>query len=74
MHSFFFPLVYNKQKIQINDMNIIKKNRRKVLQGDESHVPVVKSVCHNFKWKDCRGRDRMVVGFTTTCLISAYHH
>jgi hypothetical protein len=45
-----------------------------VLQGDESHVPVVKSVCHNFKWKDCRGRDRMVVGFTTTCLISAYHH
>jgi len=22
----------------------------------------------------CRGRDRMVVGFTTTCVISAYHH
>jgi len=22
----------------------------------------------------CRGRDRMVVGFTTTCAISAYHH
>jgi len=21
-----------------------------------------------------RGRDRMVVGFTTTCVISAYHH
>ena len=21
-----------------------------------------------------RARDRMVVGFTTTCLISAYHH
>ena len=21
-----------------------------------------------------RGRDRMVVGFTTTCAISAYHH
>ena len=21
-----------------------------------------------------RGRDRMVVGFTTTCTISAYHH
>jgi len=20
------------------------------------------------------GRDRMVVGFTTTCVISAYHH
>jgi len=23
---------------------------------------------------DCRGRDRMVVGFTTTCVISVYHH
>jgi hypothetical protein len=22
----------------------------------------------------CRGRDRLVVGFTTTCAISAYHH
>ena len=22
----------------------------------------------------CRGRDCMVVGFTTTCAISAYHH
>jgi hypothetical protein len=21
-----------------------------------------------------RGRDRLVVGFTTTCVISAYHH
>jgi hypothetical protein len=21
-----------------------------------------------------RGRDRMVVAFTTTCVISAYHH
>jgi len=24
--------------------------------------------------KDCRGRHRMVVGFTTTYAISAYHH
>jgi len=23
---------------------------------------------------DCRGRDRMVVGFTTTYAISVYHH
>jgi hypothetical protein len=22
----------------------------------------------------CRGRDRMVVGFTTTCVIGAFHH
>jgi hypothetical protein len=25
------------------------------------------------KW-DSRGHDRMVVGFTTTCAISVYHH
>ena len=24
--------------------------------------------------RGCRGRDRMVVGFTTTCAISAHHH
>ena len=24
--------------------------------------------------KGCRGRDRMVVGYTTTCAISDYHH
>jgi len=23
---------------------------------------------------DCRGRDCMIVVFTTTCAISAYHH
>ena len=29
-----------------------------------------------FHWKrnGRRGRDRMVVGFTTTCAVSAYHH
>jgi hypothetical protein len=24
--------------------------------------------------RGCRGHDHMVVGFTTTCAISAYHH
>ena len=24
--------------------------------------------------RGCRGRDRMVVGFSTTCAISAYRH
>ena len=27
-----------------------------------------------FKKRGCRGRDRIVIGFTTTCAISAYHH
>ena len=26
------------------------------------------------KPKDCIGRDRLVVGYTTTYAISAYHH
>jgi len=25
-------------------------------------------------YRCCRDRDRMVVGFTTTCAISSYHH
>ena len=29
-------------------------------------------VCYNFMVP--RGRDRMVVGFTTTCATSAHHH
>jgi len=26
------------------------------------------------KWWGRRGRHRMIIGFTTTCAISAYHH
>jgi len=29
---------------------------------------------HPFLYRGRRGRDCMVVGFTTTCAISAYHH
>ena len=29
---------------------------------------------HHLETRDCRGRDRMAVGFTTTYAISAYHH
>jgi len=27
-----------------------------------------------FMFRGLRGRERMIVGFTTTCAISAYHH
>ena len=41
-----------------------------------SRVHII-SVCHligsNYS-RGRRGRDRMVVGFTTTCAISAYQH
>jgi hypothetical protein len=30
------------------------------------------NVC--ISWRGCRGHDSMVIGFTTTCVISAYHH
>jgi len=29
---------------------------------------------HNIQTRGSRGRDCMVVGCTTTCAISAYHH
>jgi hypothetical protein len=35
------------------------------------------ALCHKaqtFFFRGCPGRDRMVVGFTTTYAISAYHH
>ena len=39
-----------------------------------SFFPLV-NVLSAFLWfGGCRGHDRMVVGFTTTCTISAYHH
>jgi hypothetical protein len=34
----------------------------------------IQSLCFNIPLKGRRGRDRMVVGFTTTCTISVYHH
>ena len=34
----------------------------------------IQSLCFNMPLKGRRGRDRMVVGFTTTCTISVYHH
>ena len=37
-------------------------------------VMVMYNLNRPFIWIGCRGRDRMVVGFTTTCAISAYHH
>ena len=35
---------------------------------------VVTAVRGVYFWRDRRGRDHMVVGFTTTYAISAYHH
>ena len=37
-------------------------------------VPTIFIVRSSTDPTDRHGRDRMVVGFTTTCAISAYHH
>jgi hypothetical protein len=36
-----------------------------------TRTETIKIVYHK---RGCHGHDRMVVGFTTTCVISAYHH
>ena len=38
-----------------------------------SSTPIFQLIMFN-SWRGRRGRDNMVVGFTTTCAISAYHH
>jgi hypothetical protein len=52
----------------------LKKNEKKLAQSfnftfkyNDIFLSGVVAVCHN-------GCNRMVVGFTTTCAISAYHH
>ena len=35
---------------------------------------IVYSFCDIIEKMDSTGRDRMVIGFTTACVISAYHH
>jgi hypothetical protein len=58
-------------------------NNISVLSVEEIGVPHQPAACH---WQTLshivvsstprlgRGRDRMLVGFTNTCAISAYHH
>ena len=38
------------------------------------HPACIEVRCHMYFDRGCRGRDRMVVRFTPTCAISAYHH
>jgi hypothetical protein len=48
---------------------VISKNMLQLFSSTElSNLNI-----HRYAWGRC-GRDRMVVGFTTTYAISAYHH
>ena len=41
---------------------------------DNQYWPTALVQSSNLVIRGCHGCDRMVVGFTTTCAISAYHH
>jgi hypothetical protein len=48
----------------------LKSTTKEKVQSKKKKNPQTSSIFRNL-W-DRRGRDRMVVGFTTTCAISAY--
>ena len=41
---------------------------------DHSHIVMLELSLSLFAVRGCHGRDRMVVGFTTTYAICTYHH
>ena len=72
------PILECKGKIEfIYTVHVRNRNRR----NDSKYLTNVTMSIFNMKGRNitdecrgCRGRDRMVVGFTTTYTISAYHH
>ena len=40
----------------------------------ELYVPILNIIIITLDIRSCHGRDRMIVGFTTTYAISIYHH
>jgi hypothetical protein len=55
-----------------NNISVI--SWQSVLLVKETGVTDKLHPCFNIKTRGRRGRDRMVVGFTPTYAISAYHH
>ena len=47
--------------------------QQSIYQNKYLIVCILNNTIHSHNWIR-RGRDRMVVGFTTTCTISACHH
>jgi hypothetical protein len=67
------------QNVTCNDPDVKSENKDLVYsimgsQGIYIYIFLLKPVCHSFEIKDPRSRDRVLVGFTTTFAISAYHH
>jgi hypothetical protein len=69
------PVVSCQFKTSWPDLHVIltqiTDHLTKTVSGHSKFVP---SVYLYLRGSPCHGRDRMVVGFTTTCAISAYHH
>ena len=60
----FFGIIYNYNWIVV------------FFSKAEGHIDFFYNDVTDLTWRGRRrrGRDRMVVGFSTTCAISAYHH
>ena len=61
-----------------NDCSIVLtgKNTPRIPKLQQNFIPAINILIkiQFYMQRARRGRDRMVVGFTTTCEISAYHH
>jgi hypothetical protein len=69
--EYFLLYVNKKNKKQKNN----KTGQHRHMMLFQGWVPVGGNDCSRYGlWGGRRGRDRMVVGFTTTYAISAYHH
>jgi len=67
------------QNVTCNDPDVKSENKDLVYsimgsQGIYIYIFLLKPVCHSFEIKDPHSRDCVLVGFTTTFAISAYHH
>ena len=58
----YYHIVLENVKTSLSLLNPVNKTT-KVVHNQIANTP-----------RGCHGRDRMVVGFTTTYAISAYHH
>ena len=61
-------------KRRVSSMNILDGDNliKKIYASSKMKLKKIWQIS-NFNW-GCRGRDHMIVGFITTCTISAYHH
>jgi hypothetical protein len=56
----------------LNNISVV--SWRSVLLMEETGVPGNRGLYHSSNIRGRRGRVRMVIGFTTNCAISTYHH